>query len=61
MHTVNNPKMGSLAHVAMLPPCMLVLHGSIQTTSKPVVVNDFLFPKAKLKLQYYLGGGTFGC
>jgi hypothetical protein len=62
MYTVNNPKMGSLAHVAMLPPCMLVLHYSIQTTSIPVAVNYFLFPKAKLKLQYYFGGGdTFSC
>jgi len=44
MYTVNNSKKVSLAHVTMLPPCMLVLHGSNQTTSIPVVVNDFLFP-----------------
>jgi poly(3-hydroxybutyrate) depolymerase len=51
MYTVNNPKNGSEAHVAMLPPLLLVLHGSNQTTSIPAAVNDFLFPKAKSKLQ----------
>lgn len=50
MYAVNNPKKGSLAHVAMLPPCMLVPYGSNQTTRVPAVVNDSLFPYAKLKL-----------
>jgi hypothetical protein len=43
MYTINNPKKGRMANVAMHPPCMLVLHGSNQTISI-VVVYDFLFP-----------------
>ena len=44
MYTVNNPKQWSLAHVAMLPPCMLEPHGLNETTSITVFVNDLLFP-----------------
>lgn len=44
MYTVNNPKQGSLAHVAMLPPCMFEPHGSNETKSITVLENDLLFP-----------------